>query len=257
MSIQQPPSSGVSEMTNTDAELNSIQVAVNVVDTLNLIQFLSSVRFKVCLYDNPDFREAAVRLEQKAYQESNYGDRAEGSSLFDNQYRESKDHGKIAYIGVYTRDDILIAFFSFFQNRGTVFSETQEYLSNNPEFQNIPIIVVSKIARDPVYSKLLYQAGMPHRNALALTALTLAAHSPSGILIETKAQPATIRMLQEKNIVRYFPNYRILLSIPMNDSPEAPHIMLLNFPHMDWTNYLYVGRAILGTIFNSVKNGHR
>jgi hypothetical protein len=257
MQIQEPQITGESNIDfQRHPDISSLQTALDVIDVLNLMpQIVRKVDFRVCSENDPQFRAEASQLEQAAYENSKYGDRAEGENLFEAQYRGTENHGRIAYIGVYTRKHELAAFFSFFQHKGVIFDQTKEALAQRPDLQEKPIIVVSKIARHPNHSRLLYEAGMPHRNILSLAVFSLAARSENGILIETQAQPDTRRMLQEKTIRKYFPRYEIVLSTPTSDEEaRSPHIMLLHFPHMGLKDYLYIGKGIIAaTVHNITK----
>lgn len=234
--------------------LNTHKVALDVVDMLNLIPApIRKVSYRVCSPNDPVFRQEASALESEAYDKSKYGERAEGDKLFKDQYRGTTNHGVASYLGVYTPSGELAAFFNFFQHRGVIFDETMEVLNKRVELQTKPIIVISKVARHPNHSRLLYETGMPHRSLLSLTVFSLANRSRDGILIETKAQPDTQRMLQERTVRRYFPRYEVALNVPVNDEPNAPHIMLLHFPHMYVRDYVHIARGIVNSSIKTIR----
>ncbi len=235
------------------AQLDVNKVSEGIVSMLNLLPIsIRKVDYRVCSPNDLKFREEAVELERLAYNNSKYGERAEGQDLFGNQYRGAKNHGDVSYLGIYTKDGRLAAFFNFFQHRGIIFDQTRDTLASRPDLHQKPIVVISKIARHPEHSRLLYDAGMPHRTLLSLTVFALAHQSQNGILIETQAQPDTRRMLQEKTIQKYFPLYEIALSTPTSDADRAPHIMLLHFPHMSIFDYMHIARGIVNLSIKSM-----
>lgn len=235
------------------AQLDVNRVSEGVVSMLSLLPTsVRKVDYRVCSPNDLQFRDEAAELERIAYDNSKYGERAEGQDLFANQYRGTEDHGEVSYLGIYTREGNLAAFFNFFQHRGIIFDQTRDTLSTRPDLQQKPIVVVSKIARHPEHSRLLYDAGMPHRTLLSLTVFALAHQSKNGILIETQAQPDTRRMLQEKTIRKYFPRYEIALSTPASDVDRAPHVMLLHFPHMGVVDYLHIAKGIINSSIKSM-----
>lgn len=239
-----------------EAELLDIhKVAMDIVDLMSLVPAqLRKLDARISFPAQSDFRSQAVELEEAAYADSNYRERAEKEELFENQYRYSDSHGPITYLSLYTKQNELAAFFSIFQNGQTVFEETSDVLSQRPDLKDIPLMVVSKIARHPTHADLLYRAGQPHRTMLALTIFLLANRSENGILLETKAQPATMRMIRGEVMERYFPNYEIVMNIEAGIEDKDPHKILLYFPHMNIFDYLHIAKGIINSGIESLRN---
>lgn len=247
--------------------MNEVQESNNceVVDTKEVLERVvgylqmipESIRrcdFRVCNPDEELFRAQAVALEAKAYDQAGYAERAENESLFENQYRGSVKHGEIAYLGVYTLDGKLAAFFSIFQNFEVIFDACKQKIGEIPALKDIPMFVFSKIARDPSLSDFIYKTGAPHRTLLAMTVVGIAKHCSKGLMVETQAQPDTQRLLRHSNISRFFPNYQRLVDLPITEEKDVPHILLLYFPHIRMFDFISIGRAILSQTIKPLKH---
>lgn len=185
---------------------------------------------------DPVFREQAIDVEKKAYAGADYGDRAEGLEMFENQYRRAKVHGDIKYMCVYSGDRLL-AFFSVFQMEGFLFPESKAAkdasgIADLP----VPTIIFSKLVRDPDARGLLKEAGMPHRRLLINVVKSLCRNFDHGILMETHAQPDSQNMLRDFVVRAAFPFYRRILDVETNEEVKngdkrKPRKLLLYFPH--------------------------
>lgn len=203
------------------------------IETLNATQGQDGCTFELHDDADPAFRRECAELEMAAYQRSvaDIAAFTEGERMFDHQYRGSPDHGAIAYIAI-RREGRLIAFFSIFQNRRFIFKQSLDAVlgAGNTDLQTTPVFVVSKVAAHPDRSTLRTLAqGQQHRLALGVVLTKLASVSPTGIMMETLAQPTTVNMIQEDNM-RIFSRYHRVLDLPVAESGR--HIVLLYYPNL-------------------------
>lgn len=184
-------------------------------------------------------RDALIDLEGRGYQDSGYGERAEGKRLFDEAYRGYEQHSGLRYVILgekqQTEDGEKVkplAFFNYFkvgEHHGPEWAEAAAEVEMRHGLEQTPdIYIFSKLVRDPDQRRTI---GDLHRLALASTLVALAKASSAGVYVETQAQPATRAMVRRAG-PQYVPGLEIALDqeLDVDDEGGKPSKMLIYVP---------------------------
>jgi hypothetical protein len=129
----------------------------------------------------------------------------------------------------------------FDENREALNRHYQEHQTKDDPLYvgpRTPVLIISKIARDPSHREFLSAAENPHITMLALYLFNICKQSPYGVIVETRAQPDTQRLLQPRSVRRTFPGYHVIYPPNLynevgrlSENPTDPSIMLFHLPH--------------------------
>lgn len=194
-------------------------------------KFPEDLDFHVCADPNEIgiSHDSLADMERRGYQNSGYGDRAEGKGLFDDAfrgYRREEIVGDLRFVVVTRTEEtsgqrVPIAFFDYFQVTRNLFPEAaaaaDAFVAERGLTSEPARYIVSKLVADPSRAKELLDA---HRYALVGVLGSLASLSDSGMLLETQAQPATRRMIR-KHGTTYIPGLEVLLDQPLPGDRDA------------------------------------
>jgi hypothetical protein len=191
--------------------------------------------------------EELVAMEKGGYEKSGYGRRAEGADLFEKASRgyEYKQHGPLRFVVIVQKNNSgqkPIAFFNYFrveQHLGPHVDKDldHEYEDAAQELESElgtqpAICIVSKLVAAPDIDRSF--VALPGR-AVAATLQALAnenyVKNKAGIVIETRAQPAT-QVFVEKRLGRYILGLRKIFNILIDgdDEGRGPSWMFLYIP---------------------------
>ncbi|HEX7963033.1 MAG TPA: hypothetical protein VF466_00430 [Candidatus Saccharimonadales bacterium] len=169
--------------------------------------------------------DALARMERNGYENSGYGERAEGKQLFADAFRGFRPEdrlGDLRFVIVTHTDEASgvrtpVAFFDYFQVGHNLFPEVTEAAAGFVEANGLQPeparYIVSKLVADPARAMEMRDL---HRYALVGTLSALAGRHENGLFMETQAQPATRRMVRRHGET-YMPGLQILLDEPLPD----------------------------------------
>ncbi|NTV31618.1 hypothetical protein HGA91_06600 [candidate division WWE3 bacterium] len=194
-----------------------------VCNDLNLIFQILGLRFELLDSSCTEIQHEIIALETKAYVESGISADIEGIRYLENIYRKSTPSTEVIHVGIREcKQNRLIAYFAVFQTRCFLFNEsTLAWLMHDYDVSSIPpIMVFTKLMRDPDYRKLIARSACL-RVALGYTVASIASREPRGILLEMRAQPDTQAMLRPEILNLLFRDYEYLMKISEPESPAA------------------------------------
>jgi len=184
-------------------------------------------------------------MELRGYNNSGYRQRAEGNRLFEDALR-GYDNSVLRFViigentGEGAEQSITpLAFFDYFRADTHIPSEQNEYKDAASTFvrdeglaEEPSIYVISKLVADPSRSKTTADL---HRFAIAAVLNAVADTNPSGVFMETQAQPATRKMVRRSGN-RHILGMKIVLdqdiqSDSIDDPGGNPSKMVLYIPH--------------------------
>lgn len=200
-------------------------------------RFAGKYLVETLMHPDEALKACLADIESRAYSNTTYGERSEGAVLFTNQYRGVENHTPINYVILNdSNKDRPVAFFSFFFTADFIFEDTRNAYKLFDKDQSLngirpPIMVVSKLVRDPEFAAQLATDGKPQRDLLAATIIELALGHENGILIEANAQPDTLKLLTPDIIGVLIPGSKVIYSQPNSPKEDSDSTILLYIPN--------------------------